>query len=150
MSPRPILVSACLLGLATRYDGTSRAHERVREWLRERDLLPIPVCPEQLGGLSTPRPPVCFSAGDGDAVLDGKGQLTDAAGAHVNEPFVKGAHAALEVAQLTGCSEALLKERSPSCGVHAVHRGDDLVEGRGDACALLRRNGLAVRSEEDL
>ena len=147
---RPILVSACLLGLATRYDGGSRPHQGVLDLLREQGLLPIPVCPEQLAGLPTPRPPVRFSDGDGGAVLDGEGLMVTADGVRMNEVFINGAQALLEVARLTGCSEALLKERSPSCGVHTVYRGKDLLEGQGVACALLRRHGLIIRSEEDL
>ena len=147
---RPILVSACLLALAPRYDGGSRPPRGVLDFLREQGLLPIPVCPEQLSGLATPRPPVRFSRGDGEAVLDGGGIMATADGVRMNEAFIKGALAVLEVARLTGCSEALLKERSPSCGVHAVYRGEDPVAGQGVACALLRRHGLTVRSEEDL
>ena len=150
MPLRPILVSACLLGLPTRYDGGSRPHQGVRDYLRGRDLLPIPVCPEQLSGLPTPRVPVRFSRGDGEAVLEGLGVIATADGIRMNETFLKGARETVEVARLTGCSEALLKECSPSCGVHRVYLGEDLIGGQGVTCALLRRHGLTVLSEEDL
>lgn len=148
--PRPILVSACLLGLLTRYDGATKRNERVLRYLKERDLIPVPVCPEQLAGLPTPRAETRFAAGDGGEVLDGSGTVRAGDGTVMNAVFVRGATETLKVARLTGCSEALLKERSPSCGVHRVYRGDALVAGEGVTAALLRRNGLAVICEEDL
>lgn len=148
--PRPILVSACLLGLLTRYDGATKSNPLVLRHLRENDLIPVPVCPEQLAGLSTPRPKTCFTLGDGAAVLDGSGTVVDAEGTVMNGVFLKGAAETLKVARLSGCTEALLKERSPSCGVHRIYRGDDVVPGRGVTAALLQRSGLALFSEEDL
>jgi uncharacterized protein YbbK (DUF523 family) len=146
----PILVSACLLGLATRYDGTSKRNPTVLAWLEQERLLPIPVCPEQLAGLPTPRPRTRFTQGDGAAVLAGSGSVASCAGQPMNEAFVRGARATLQVAQLTGCRRALLKERSPSCGVHQVHCGEQLVPGMGVATALLATSGIAVQSETDL
>lgn len=148
--PRPILVSACLLGLNTRYDGTARQNQRVLTFLRDKGFLPIPVCPEQLAGLPTPRPPVRFTRGGGDAVLDGEGEVATEDGRTLNAAFLNGAAATLQIARLTGCGDALLKERSPSCGVHQVVLGEGTVAGRGVTAALLARNGLRLRSEEDL
>lgn len=147
---RPILVSSCLLGLLTRYDGASKRNEKVLDFLRRENLVPIPVCPEQLAGLPTPRPATRFTCGDGAAVLDGTGTVTNVAGAVVNELFLRGAVETMRVARLTGCREALLKERSPSCGVHQVYREEQVVSGQGVATALLERNGVRVSSEEDL
>jgi len=146
----PILVSACLLGLATRYDGTSKHNAAVSAWLERERLLPIPVCPEQLAGLPTPRERTRFTCGDGTAVLAGAGTVASFAGQPMNEPFLHGARETLRVAQLTGCRRALLKERSPSCGVHQVHCGEGMVPGMGVAAALLVSAGITVLSEVDL
>lgn len=147
---QPILVSACLLGLPTRYDGASKRNERVLRLIREKGLIPIPVCPEQLAGLPTPRPATCFCRGDGAAVLDGTGTVMNGEGSIVNETFLRGAVETLKIAQLAGCTQALLKERSPSCGVHQVYLADQPVAGQGVTAALLGRNGLKVFSEEDI
>ncbi|PLY03447.1 MAG: DUF523 domain-containing protein [Desulfuromonas sp.] len=146
----PILVSACLLGLRTRYDGTQRLHPEVTRFLETEGLLPIPVCPEQLAGLPTPRPSALFHSGDGDTLLDGNGELCDTSGNELNELFLQGAEQALSIARLTGCKRALLKERSPSCGCHQVYRAGNLVSGRGVTSALLQRNAIRVISEEEL
>jgi uncharacterized protein YbbK (DUF523 family) len=146
----PILVSACLLGLSTRYDGTSKRNPAVFAWLAQERLLPIPVCPEQLAGLPTPRERTRFTCGDGAAVLAGTGTVASFAGQPLNQPFLHGARETLRVAQLTGCRRALLKERSPSCGVHQVHCGEGMVPGMGVAAALLVSAGLTVLSEVDL
>jgi uncharacterized protein YbbK (DUF523 family) len=147
---RPILVSACLLGLLTRFDGASKRHEPALRFIREQGLVPIPVCPEQLAGLPTPRPSTRFACGDGAAVLDGTGKVMNAEGNIVNETFLHGAVETMKIARLAGCTQALLKERSPSCGVHQVYLEDQVVAGQGVTAALLTRNGLQVFSEVDL
>lgn len=146
----PILVSACLLGLSTRYDGVIRSHPEVTRFLKQHQLMPIPICPEQLGGLPTPRPSASFQSGDGDTLLDGSGVLCDTHGSELNEPFLRGAEQVLNIARLTGCRQALLKERSPSCGCNQVYRNGSLVSGRGVTCALLQRHAIGVFSEEEL
>jgi len=146
----PILVSACLLGLNTRYDGAAKRNQAVFDWLAGENLLPIPVCPEQLAGLPTPREQTRFGSGDGHAVIAGSGEVVSLSGTCMNEAFLKGARETLRIAQLTGCRRALLKERSPSCGVHLIHRGGSLVVGRGVTAALLVVAGIDVMSEADL
>ena len=148
--PRPILVSACLLGLNTRYDGRTKTNAAVRDYLARHDLLPVPVCPEQLAGLSIPRPASQFVSGDGASVLDGHGLLRDATGAEVGAVFLRGARETLKVAEVTGCREALLKERSPSCGCRFVYRAEAIVPGQRVTAAVLARHGLQLLSEEDL
>ena len=148
--PLPVLVSACLLGLATRYDGHSKTNARVLDYLRSRNLLPIPVCPEQLGGLATPRPPARFHAGDGEGLWLEQGELVNQEGESMNAAFMRGAEETLRIARLTGCRTAILKERSPSCGVHRIHRREGLTAGSGVAAALLRQAGLTLISDEDL
>jgi uncharacterized protein YbbK (DUF523 family) len=146
----PVLVSACLLGLLTRYDGTTKRNQAVFDWLAGENLLPIPVCPEQLAGLPTPREQTLFSSGDGHAVMAGNGKVVSLSGICMNEPFLRGARETLRIAQLTGCRRALLKERSPSCGVHLIHRSGSLVVGRGVTAAVLVEAGIDVMSEADL
>lgn len=146
----PILVSACLLGLLTRYDGATRRNQAVLDWLEREKLLPIPVCPEQLAGLPTPREKTRFRSGDGRAVLAGNGEVVTFAGQSMNDRFLRGAHETLRIARLTGCRRALLKERSPSCGVHRIHRNDEMVDGTGVTAALLAGSGITILSEEDL
>ena len=147
---RPILVSACLLGLLTRYDGSARRDEKVLEHLRKNGLIPIPVCPEQLAGLPTPRLKTCFATGGGAEVLDGTGSVINGEGTVMNRFFLRGANETLKAARIAGCAKAILKERSPSCGVHQIYRGETIVAGKGVTTALLQRSGLSVFSEEDL
>lgn len=146
----PILVSACLLGLPTRYDGTAKRNQAVIDWLAREKLIPIPVCPEQLAGLPTPREKTRFSCGDGRAVVAGNGEVATFSGQPMNEPFLRGAHTALRIARITGCQRALFKERSPSCGVHQIHRNEEMVAGVGVTTALLIDAGISVQSEENL
>lgn len=148
--PRPVLVSACLLGLPTRYDGGSKSHPGVLALFEDPALLPIPVCPEQLAGMPTPRPPCSFQQGDGAAILSGQGELQDDQGRSMNEVFLRGAELTARLVEITGCREAILKERSPSCGVHQVIRQGLTVPGQGVTAARLLRLGLALRSEETL
>ena len=146
----PILVSACLLGLPTRYDGKDKRSQPVLDFLHRENMLPIPVCPEQLAGLTTPRARTYFLAGDGHDVLKGDGRIVSANGQAMDDAFRRGAISTLEIARLCGCRRALLKERSPSCGVHLIYRGDTRVPGAGVTTALLQESGINVISEEDL
>lgn len=146
----PILVSACLLGLPTRYDGKSKLSPAVMDYLQRENLLPVPVCPEQLAGLATPREQTFFQAGCGPDVLTGRGQVVSATGRSMNEIFCRGARMTLQIGQVSGCRRALLKERSPSCGVHLVYRGEARVPGTGVTTALLIEEGFEVLSDEDL
>jgi len=149
-SRKPILVSACLLGLPTRYDGKSKRSQKVLDYLRLEGLIPVPVCPEQLAGMTTPRERTYFRCGDGHQVLVGQGEVVSASGISMNEVFCRGASLALQIARLSDCHRALLKERSPSCGVHQIHLGDQTVQGTGVTAARLSEAGIEVISEEDL
>lgn len=136
-----ILVSACLLGVRCRYDGASKPNAAVLK-LMERHTL-IPVCPEQLGGLATPRPP---AERQGDAVRTQSG--TD-----VTEQYCRGAEEALRLCRIYGCEAAVLKERSPSCGSGAVYDGafsGTLTGGDGVAAELLKSRGIPVYGESQL
>ena len=149
-SGETILVSACLLGLPTRYDGKAKRSQEVLDYLQRENLTPIPVCPEQLAGMTTPRDKTFFLSGDGRAVLAGNGEAVSENGRSMNAIFCRGAKMTLEIARLSGCRRALLKEGSPSCGVHRVYLGEDKVAGVGVTSALLMNSDLAVISEEDL
>lgn len=147
---KPILVSACLLGLPTRYDGKNKDNDQVRKHLKEKGLLPIPVCPEQLAGLTTPRSKCWFDNGDGTDVLAGQGRLVRSDGKEMNSDFIRGAEVTLQIARLTGCKKALFKEGSPSCGVGRIYLQQQSVAGQGVATAMLRRNSVLVYGEEDI
>lgn len=134
-----ILVSACLLGLPCRYDGSGKAADSVLALAGRHDL--VPVCPEQLGGLPTPRLPAEINE---DVVMTSDGQ-------DVTEAFERGAAMALEIACVCGCTHAVLKQRSPSCGSGQVYDGSfsgTLRGGEGVTAALLRRNGICVVDED--
>ncbi len=135
----PVLISACLMGLKTRFDGSSAYDE---EAVRAAGPCPIPVCPEQLGGLPTPREPALIEGGSGEDVLCGRAAVMDINGADVTGAFIRGAEAVAHVAKVTGAKRALLKEKSPSCGVKTIYRGAILCEGSGVTAALLRKMGI--------
>lgn len=146
-----ILVSACLAGLRTRYDGGDNLQEEILRLVREGKA--VLACPEQLGGLSTPRLPAEIVGGNGEDVLDGKARVIDAEGKDVTNAFMKGAEETLAIARLYGASSAILKESSPSCGVMRQYDGTfshRKIPGMGVTAALLRQNGIAVYSEENL
>jgi len=137
---KPVIVSACLIGLGTRYDGSGAHSDTVERRLKGCPF--IPVCPEQLGGLPTPRPRAAISSGSGDDVLCGKTRVMSEDGADVTESFLRGAEAVLKVARMSGAAVALMKEGSPSCGVKRVFNGAEPVNGEGVTTALLRKNGI--------
>ncbi len=110
-----ILVSACLLGLCTRYDGLSKTSSQVLA-LKEKYHL-LPVCPEQLGGLSTPRSAADLYKGDGFSVLTGEAKVLTKDGKDVTEAFIRGAEEVAKLARLFQVEAAFLKGRSPSCGL---------------------------------
>ena len=135
-----ILISACLLGVCCRYDGASRAHPDAAALAEKHEL--IPVCPEQLGGLPTPRPP---AERQGDMVCT---RETD-----VTMQYRKGAEEALKLYRLTGCEAAILKERSPSCGSGDIYDGTftgTLRSGDGVTTELLRSSSVSVYGESDI
>ncbi len=146
----PVLVSACLLGVGCRYDGTDDLCLAVVDYLQTQQLQPIPVCPEQLGGLPTPRPKAWFTKGDGQDYLQQGAQLIDEHGLDVGSIFLRGAEETLRIARICGCEKAILKQRSPSCGSHQIHRNGELVHGVGITCAVLLQAGLQVTCEENL
>ncbi len=143
-----IIVSACLLGVRCRYDGGHRLDDKVVV-ISEKEKL-IPLCPEQLGGLSIPRPPSEIVGGDGDDVLDGRARVVDEKGKDITKEFLKGAREFLRIAKSVGARKAIMKEKSPSCGMHKIYRDGVLVSGNGVLTALLLREGIKVISNEGL
>jgi uncharacterized protein YbbK (DUF523 family) len=135
----PVLISACLMGLKTRFDGCDSYDE---EAVRAAGPCPVPVCPEQLGGLPTPREPALIEGGSGRDVLCGKAAVMDINGTDVTGAYVRGAVAVAHVARMTGARKAVLKENSPSCGVKTIYRGALLCRGEGVTAARLREMGI--------
>ena len=136
-----ILVSACLLGLACRYDGKPSFNEDLFSLIKNHEL--VPVCPEQLGGLTTPRNP--------NEILDGK--VLEKNGKDNSKPYIRGAKETLHIAKLLKCDFAILKERSPSCGSTMIYDGtftSTKVPGNGITAQLLKENGFIVLSEGNL
>ena len=134
-------MSACLLGFECRFDGS---HSLSEELVNEASAFFLPICPELLGGLLTPRPPAQITQGVGADVLDGVARVVDADSNDLTASFMAGAEEALRLARLTGASRAILKEKSPSCGVSTIKKDDRLIPGMGVTAALLARNGFDV------
>jgi len=146
----PLLVSACLLGLPCRYDGGSCPASVLQRLAAQGRA--IPICPEVAGGLPAPRPPAEIRGGDGGDVLDRRARVVREDGTDVSEAFIAGARAALHLARRCGATRAVLKAHSPSCGVGLIYDGTfsgQLTGGDGVTAALLRREGIAVATEED-
>ena len=145
-----LLVSACLLGVACNHEGRGSPRAVVEDLERRYRL--IPVCPEVLGGLPTPRAAAELSGGDGAAVLAGEAVVVNVDGADVTAAYRRGAEAAVALARATGATRAVLKARSPSCGSSRIYDGTfsrRLVDGQGVTAAALRAAGLEVDSDED-
>jgi uncharacterized protein YbbK (DUF523 family) len=146
-----ILVSACLAGLEVRYNGTHSLDNRIQKLLEENRA--ITVCPELLGGFSTPREPAEIISGDGEDVLNGKAKVVEKSGRDVTNLYIKGAYITLKKAQEVNATIIVLKEYSPSCGSSTIYNGEfkgKKIVGNGVTTALLKRNGLKVISEEKL
>lgn len=148
MEAEPVLVSACLLGRECRYDARHNRDLALERELAERGLVAVPFCPEEHGGLGTPRPPAWIERTGAAAVLEGRERVLTDATVDVTAQFLAGARGALDACRRHGIARAFLKERSPSCGVCRTHAGGELVEGPGVTAELLRRHGIAVEGVE--
>lgn len=141
---KTILISACLLGVACRYDGCSKPLDReVIEALKKKYHL-IPICPEIMGGLTTPRLP---------SEISSNGKVLRCDGTDVTENYSRGAKEALRLAGIFDCRGAIMKERSPACGSGKIYDGTftkTLTDGNGVAADLLKRNGLTVIGETEI
>ncbi len=136
-----ILVSACLLGSNCKYDGTNNKNEKVLKYIKDKEV--IPICPEIMGGLQTPRIP-------SERV---ENKVLSKEGIDVTSNFKKGAEEALYLAKLFNVKKALLKAKSPSCGNGLIYDGTfthSKKEGFGVTTELLKKNGIKIITEEDL
>lgn len=140
-APSPVIVSACLLGVRCRFDGESKPSDTVIAWLRNRHV--IPVCPEQLAGLPTPRLR--------HEILDGR--VVSETGHDATDTFERGAREVLRLVELFDARLAILKSRSPSCGRGQIYDGTfsgRVVEGDGFLARLLIQHGCTVLSDEQI
>lgn len=146
-----ILVSACLLGINCKYNGDNNKDLKVLEYLKDKEF--IIVCPEQLGGMSTPRDPSEIIRLDGDAVINGETSVITNKRLDVTRKFKLGANETLKIAKLYNCTEAILKEGSPSCGSNYIYDGTftgKKRDGIGVTTSLLKQNGIKVISEKEI
>ncbi len=139
------LVSACLAGVNCRYDGKDSANEKVMELVKQGKA--IPVCPEQLGGLTTPRISCELINQPGAA------RVINKEGVDRTDEFCLGAQRTLAIAKALGIRQAIMKSKSPSCGCGQIYDGTftgNLIPGNGLAVQLLLENGIEVVTEKDL
>lgn len=130
------LISSCLIGLNTKYDGTNNLRSELIEKLKKEYIL-IPVCPEQLGGLPTPRNPCEIK----------NGKVIDIEEKDLTDNFYRGAMEVLKIARFFGIDVAFLKSKSPSCGFGKIYDGSfskRLVEGAGITARILAENGIKI------
>lgn len=145
----PILVSSCLTGINCRYDGRNKLNSRVINFLKGK--IYVTVCPELFSGFTIPHLPSEISGGDGKDVLIGKAKVVNSQGVDVTAEYIRGALITLEIAKKKGVLSAILKDRSPACGVSFIHKGKfkgELKKGIGVTAAVLMNNGIKVLSEE--
>jgi uncharacterized protein YbbK (DUF523 family) len=146
------LISACLLGLRCAWNGDDQYKNSRAIALARRETL-IPVCPEQLGGLPTPRAPQEIQGGTGGDVLNDKCRVINKDGQDVTREFIRGAEETLKVARQLNIKTFIAKSRSPSCGCGKIYDGafsGKLTDGDGVTTELLRRNGVKIIPEDEL
>jgi uncharacterized protein YbbK (DUF523 family) len=149
-----ILVSACLMGHAVRYDGKAKPliHPALERWREEGRL--VTICPEMSAGMPVPRPPAEIAeASNGKDVLEGRAHVVEITGGDVTQGFIAAAQNALDLAKETGCRYALLIDGSPSCGSGFIYDGrfsGNRQAGEGVTAALLRRHGIEVFSDRTI
>jgi uncharacterized protein YbbK (DUF523 family) len=134
-----ILVSACLVGLNCKYNGGNNYNEEIFNLVKAGKA--VPVCPEQLGGLTTPRAPSEIK------IIDGRRRVINNKGIDVTEQFEKGAEEVLKLVKSLNITKAILQPRSPSCGAYKIYSGNfdgQLVDGNGILAELLLKNGVEV------
>ena len=136
-----IMVSACLLGENCKYSGGNNRHEKVLEYIKGHEV--IPICPEVMGGLPTPRPPAEIVSGE----------VINRLGVSVDREYRLGAEKALKLAREKQIDLAILQPRSPSCGTREIYDGTfsgKKIPGMGVAAALLKENGYVVLGADEL
>ena len=146
-----ILISACLCGVNCKYSGGNNINEKTMKLFEDGKA--ILVCPEQLGGLTTPRVPSEIVGGTGVEVLAGKAQVITKDGVNVTDQFIKGAEETLAIAKTVKAEYAILKSKSPSCGTGIIYAGTfkgDIRFGDGVTSATLKKHGFKVITENDI
>lgn len=141
MTKEKILVSACLAGINCKYNGKNNENEKIIELIKEKDV--ILICPEQLGGLKTPRTPAEIK----------NNKVINKEGIDVTEEYQTGAQEVLKIAQKFNIKTAILKSKSPSCGKGKIYDGtfsNKLIEGNGITAELLKKHGIKVISSDDV
>ncbi len=136
------LISACLMGFNCRYNCKNSLTQYLDVFLKKYYL--IPVCPEQLGGLPTPRERSEITKGDGFYVINGYSRVITSKGIDVSDNFLKGAHEILSFAKNFNIKIAYFKDKSPSCGVNNIYINGTLTNGVGVTTALLLDNNIEV------
>ncbi len=143
-----IIVSACLLGMNTKYNGGNNRDNKVVTFLLKNNHFFIPLCAEQLGGLPTPRLPAEIEEGyTSKDVLDGKAKIVNQGGVDVTKQFIKGAKEVLKICKRFNITHAILQDRSPSCGYTKVYDGtfkNNLIVGNGILTELLKENNIEI------
>lgn len=144
------LISACLAGFNCKYNAKNNFNI-IFEKLIVKGMA-VPICPEQAGGLPTPRSPAEISDGDGFDVIEGRARVLTVEGEDVTSKFLKGAEETLRLANLVGANKAILKSRSPSCGCCNIYDGTfkgTLKQGKGVSAAYLLKNGIKIIDSEE-
>lgn len=146
-----LIVSACLLGINCKYSGSNNLNEKVKELCSKMNV--IPICPEQLGGMATPRKPAEIKGGSGKEVLEEKAEVFDKSQKNVTKYYISGAKEALKIAKMFGVRTAILKANSPSCGCGTIYDGTftgKKINGNGVTAELFKKNGIEVVNELDV
>ncbi len=141
------LVSACLAGVNTRYDGTNCCKKHFQTLVSQGKA--VLICPEQLGGLPTPREPIELVGGDGDRLLKGMAKAVGQSGKDYTQNFLRGAEEVLKIAEMLKTKKVFLKDGSPSCGCSYIKVGDKRTMGKGVTAAALLKAGVKVCSEHE-
>jgi uncharacterized protein YbbK (DUF523 family) len=146
-----ILVSACLIGINCKYNGYNNKDEKVIQYLKDKQF--VIACPEQLGGMPTPRDPSEIIKLDIEDIIKGQTSVINNKRLDVTNKFKQGAKETLNIANIYNCKEAILKDGSPSCGSSYIYDGtfsSKKIDGVGVTTALLINNGIKVISEKQL
>lgn len=140
-----IIISACLVGVNCKYDGSNNKNEKAYKIFKEGKA--VPVCPEVLGGMNIPRIPCEIK------IISNKRKVMNENGKDQTLKFKTGAQKTLEIAKTIGAKKAILKSKSPSCGFGKIYDGSfskKFIEGNGITTELLINNNLKVVTEKDI
>ncbi|MBD7910088.1 DUF523 domain-containing protein [Clostridium cibarium] len=145
------LISACLCGVNCKYSGKNNLNKDCVKLLEQGEA--ILICPEQLGGLTTPRKPAEIIGGTARSIVeDGIGKVVTSEGEDVTESFIKGAEETIKIAKTSGTIAAILKEGSPSCGCNYIYDGSfcgSKIAGEGITAYILKRSGVDILSDKE-